>query len=313
MMAGVRPREVIIGAGAGMSVFLLIPVLAAREPVIAWGAPADLSGFLWTVTGALYRDLVFAVPVAELPARALGTVGLLTREIGAAGWLLALWGAWRIWEAGLRWFIVLVAGLASSAIIYTLGYNSRDFVVYLSPVVVVTSILVAAGANWALQALRTLSYGPIAAPLGFAAFIAVVPVLTLALNFGELDSSDDREAAIYAQSAFAVASELGALIVADTDEEVFSLWYQRYVVSPNRGPAIVARGLLPYDWYRDQVRDQVPNLFPEEPMTYDGAVAAIMGSARERSVYVTTDEEHAAPGFGLEPVGPLFRVIPGPE
>ncbi len=312
IVAGVRIREVAVGAGAtaaGMSVFLLLPLLAAREPPIAWGAPVDLSGFLWTVTGAPYRDLLFAVPFGELPARAAGVLGLLTREIGAVGWLLAIWGGWRVWLSGPRWLIVLLGGLASLGLLYTLGYNSRDFVVYLIPVVVVASVFLAVGANWGMEVLRPLPSGSWVSNLALAGVFTMVPVLTFGLNVQELDLSEDGEAARYSSEAIAIASDQNAIVIADTDEEVFSLWYQRYVGDTDGEPFVIARVLLQYEWYRGQVRDQLASIVPAEPTNYEDTIERIIGLASERPIFMTTDNEGAGPGFTLEPAGPLFRVI----
>ena len=313
VMAGVRIRELVVGAGAiamGMSVFLIIPLLAAREPPIAWGAPADLSGFLWTVTGAPYRDLLFAVPFGELPARAAGLAGLLTREIGAVGWLLVVWGGWRAWLLSPRWLIVLLGGLAGLGLLYTLGYNSRDFVVYMIPVVVVASIFLAIGADWGMEVLRSSAAGPLGSNLALAGMFTMVPVLTFGLNFQELDLTQDREAATYSLDAITIASDQNAIVIADTDEEVFALWYQRYVGEPDGRPFIIARVLLQYDWYRGQVRDRLTWAVPAEPTNYESTIERIIGMASERPIFMTTDRAGAGLGFTLEPAGPLFRVFP---
>ncbi len=312
IVAGVRIRDLVVGVGAiavGMSIFLLLPLLAAREPPIAWGAPADLSGFLWTVTGTPYRDLLFAVPFGELPARAAGIVGLLTREIGAVGWLLAIWGGWRVWLSGPRWLIVLLGGLASLGLLYTLGYNSRDFVVYLIPVVVVASVFLAVGANWGMEVLRSLPNGTLLSNLALAGLFTMIPVLTFGLNFQELDLSEDREAETYSLEAIISASDQDAIVIADTDEEVFSLWYQRYVGDTGGRPFIIARVLLQYDWYRGQVRNQLGSIVPDEPTNYENSIERIMGLAPERPIFVTADDGGVGERFTLEPAGPLFRVI----
>jgi len=65
-------------------------------------------------------------------------------------------------------------------------------------------------------------------------------------NYADLDLSDDRTAHAYAAQVFADTSS-EALIIADTDAHIFSLWHFRYVATSEPEAAVVAKGLYQYD------------------------------------------------------------------
>ena len=210
----------------------------------------------------------------------------------------------------LWWLGVLVGIIGGAAIVYALGYSSRDFVVYLIPVLIAASLLVAVGTTWLYRATEQAIRAP--APIVVMALLLIcVSGLSMGRNYHGLDLSNDREAITFAQDAASAIDDADALVLADNDPEVFSHWYHRYVSDPVRSPRVIARYLLQFSWYRDQVRREIPGLLPDEPTDYAAAMRAVLAGRPGRQVYVTSgDAETSAPGYDLEPAGPIFRVIP---
>lgn len=296
----------VLGLALGLSVFALVPVLASRHPPIAWGDPTSLSGFLWTVTGAPYRDLVLGLPLDDAPHRLLTTAGVLARQFGPVGWLLALWGGSVLWRAH-RAFLTVGLLLAVISLVYAVGYRSRDSLLYLLPVVLVGALCLAHGAIALFHA--AVGWRRWAGGVAVVACSAAVPALSLVANFRALDVSRDREAFDYAATASHAAGPDG-LVLGDTDEYVFSLWYHEYVFAPEGSPDVIARTLLQFPWYRNQLRRRYPGLLPGEPLTYDEAVRAVLAVADRRPLYVTFEDPVAAESSDLHPAGPLYRVAP---
>lgn len=297
----------------GLSVFLVLPLLAAGRPPIAWGDPTDLSGFFWTVSGTPYRSIVFGVSSSEIPQRAVGILSLLVRQFGPIGWLLAIWGAYRLWLQRESRQLLLPLGLLSAmSIVYTLGYNSVDFVVYLIPVLLATAVCVAVGTAFLLDLLLTAWRRAWVAPVAFSALLLAVPGLSLVTNYSSLDLSSDREALDYAVSVVQVAGVSPAIVLADSDQHVFSLWYHRYVYAPQASPDVVAGRLLQYRWYRDQLRrDLARDVLPPEPITYQDALDAFLSYAsEEHSVYLTWEPVELLESYEIRTEGPLIQIIP---
>ena len=54
-----------------------------------------------------------------------------------------------------------------------------------------------------------------------------------------------------------------SVILANTDKEVFSLWYAQHILNPEHDIKVIALPLMQYDWYRSQIKLLFPNNIPE--------------------------------------------------
>ena len=52
----------------------------------------------------------------------------------------------------------------------------------------------------------------------------------------------------------------GALLFAQGDRAVFTLWYFQYAVHQRQDLVIIANDLLPFDWYRANLQHTYPEL-----------------------------------------------------
>jgi hypothetical protein len=103
--------------------------------------------------------------------------------------------------------------------------------------------------------------------------------------YPELDASRDLRAEIFGKRVMKSAPK-DAIIFTDTDEETFSLWYFHFALGQRPDLAVIANGLLPFEWYQDGLRSTYPGLnlpvsFPwPENVTADNPTrpACIIGS-----------------------------------
>jgi hypothetical protein len=51
-------------------------------------------------------------------------------------------------------------------------------------------------------------------------------------------------------------------LISQTEETLFSLWYVRYVKSPNRDVVVIAAPLLQFDWYLKDIHRAFPERVP---------------------------------------------------
>jgi len=137
----------------------------------------------------------------------------------------------------------------------------------------------------------------------------LLPIFLFGTNYVPLDLSEDRTAYDYAAQVFAdTPSE--ALIIADTDAHIFSLWYFRYVVATEPEAAVVAKGLYQYDWYRNNLSQHHPQIAipSNNGNPYAQLFALIDGNIPHRPVYLTDSDDEILSRYTHSQVGTLYKL-----
>jgi hypothetical protein len=236
------PRQqwmvVLGGACLGVLPLLLIPVLAAGDSPVVWGDPTTPSGWLWLVSGALYRPNLYSLPPAELLTRLQQALPALLRQFAFIGWLLLPVAFTRSWRTRTMWYL---AATAAGYAAYATVYNSVDHVLYFLPGLLLLTLLLIPG----LRSLRQWS------PL--------LPVLLLTLNLTAM-RVDNSTAVHDAVAALFEQTPANAVLLTSEDVNIFTLWYYQHVEGLRPDVVVVDRNLMGFDWYRQRLGYQSPKL-----------------------------------------------------
>jgi len=306
----------IIGAFVlGLAVYVYLPLAAARQPPVNWGDPRTWDRFWWLVSGQLYREAIFGLPLAYLPGRLSAWGHLLREQFGWWGWALALVGLWRLSRRDLPALGFSLYVFAAYSV-YGLTYDRADSYVYLLPACLMSAFWLGKGLvtlletslRWAQEAVIPRA-SPVASLLVAPLLVAALPLLPLLGNFAAHDLRQEREAADYATAALA-AAEPGALIVSGGDRTTFALWYRCYALGERPDVTVANGSLWSFDWYRHTLAVHHPVVALPDGKTPPDLPELIRASLRERPVYVTGDARDMAGGYRLEAAGPLYRLWP---
>lgn len=251
----------VLGFLIGLLVWLYLPLRAGRGGV-TWGRPATLDGFWWMVSGALYRDYLFALPLSALGGRLAAWTETWRGAVGLSGAGLATLGV--VWLAG-RWRSWLVVTGLSFALVnlYALGYNTADSVVYLAAACVFVSIWLGVGlAKLLTRVQRWGRKDPWSALLMLTLALAT-PAWVLVRNGAALNLSGDRNVQRFCQAVDREAPPR-AILLSTTDRQTFSLWYCRQVQGLRPDVAVVDEGLMAFEWYRDRLQQTQPDLWSNQ-------------------------------------------------
>ena len=266
------------GLALGLATYAYLPWAASRVPPINWGGPNTPEGFAWLASGALYRDLVFGVPLAYLPGRVAAWGEEAGRQLGGGVWgaLIALLGLWHLERVNRAWWwTTLLIVLAYSA--YAIGYNAGDSSVYLIPVWAVACLWFAQGVAWIAQRLAAWR-GQRWAAVGLIVLALGLPLIAAAWHWPQMDLSRDRAARDFVDAALATAAP-GAVILVGGDEPTFALWYARYGLQRRPDLTPINVHLYDYPWYQASLLQHHPVLAAAAP-EWDAAAA---GRFRGRS------------------------------
>jgi hypothetical protein len=300
----------------GLCVYFYLPLRASHNPPINWGDASTLEGFVWTVSAVPYRDMAFGLPLAQFPDRLMEWGDLLLRQFNVVGLFLGILGAWRLRIANSH-LLVFTGLLFLSYNAYSLMYHTSDSRVYLLPAFLVFSLWMAVGLHWliyeAAESVDLRRVLPISPTLAIATIVFIsVPGLQLLINFQGVSLREDRETLTYAQDIFQRV-EHNAIIIADTEKEMFSLWYYSYVIEEGNGPTVLSTRLMQFDWYTIGQRERYPEIVPADTTgNYKSRLNHIIDhNLGTRPVYITTGSGFLLDDFeGLvEEGGDLYRLV----
>jgi hypothetical protein len=80
------------GVAGGLSLYLSLPVRAYFNPPINWGNASALDGFFWLISGQLYRQYLFSLPLADVFQRLRAFAGFLFDQYTWLGVLFGIYG-----------------------------------------------------------------------------------------------------------------------------------------------------------------------------------------------------------------------------
>ena len=298
----------------GLSVYIYLPISASENPAINWGDAATLEGFIWTVTAVPYRGLAFGLPLTDIPGRLVEWADVLVSQFNALGLLLGILGVWRLRVSRLP-LLIFCALLFLPSIIFSIMYRAEGASVYMIPAFMILALWIGVGFYWLMNVFSS-SAAPglkrlVSSPRTlFLVALLVVPGLNLLLNYGNISLRGDDETLAYAREVFRVL-EPNSVVMAETDGELFSLWYYSLVEEEGRGPTVISTRLSQFDWYLRGQHKRYPDVVPAEITgDYDSRLIQIVEFNLEmRPVYITTGADSLLTHFEGSEEGDLYRLL----
>lgn len=252
------------GFVAGLAPFLLLPLLAQSGSPVIWGRPDTLSGWWWLVSGQIYRANLFTTPAAVLVPRLREWAVVLPGQFLWAGFVMIGAGVVKaaIAHEAARHVRLPITVLATAVfyLVYALGYNTPDAIIYTLPALLLCAMLLGLG-------LRHVG-----------AWALALPLCLLLLNFQAQNLQ--REGLVVRPLAQQLLQQAptNALLLSADEATTFTLWYFHYVERERPDIVVVDTNLFAFDWYRDRLRAQYPGLFvpiaDDLPAFYAGNEAA---------------------------------------
>jgi hypothetical protein len=270
-----------LGVACGLSLYLSLPVRAYFDPPINWGDASTLDGFFWLITGQLYRQYPFSLPLVDVIQRLRAFGGLLVEQYT---WLGALLGIYGLISYPSRRKLIPTLWMGTIFLLFAIFYGSVDSQVNLLPVWLAFAVWLAYG----LQDLLVLLPDRYKLQVSVAGLLFVALMIRIPFLLSSVDASDDFRARDFINRAVQVIPQ-NSLVFVDGDAQIFSLWYVQFALNQRADMAIVAEGLLPYGWYRENLQDTYPNLqVPQRDNLQPSDLAA--ANPRRTICYISQDE-----------------------
>ncbi len=275
------------------------------------------------LTARPYQEYVFGVATGTLPDRALDWTQLVFVQFNPLGLFIGLMAVGPLRTLAPRFFYPSLASMLVLSI-YSITYATFDFQVLMVPAFFVFAVWLGVGFFWLVSTsvrdfasqgeddsrwLDRITAAHQAAALSVLAF-ALLPVLSLVFNYGSQDRSGDRGASENAAEIMAAVPD-GSVVLSHSEQNVFSLWYMRYVETPERDVAVIATPLLQFDWYLDDIRRMFPDRIPTiaaTPDLSDAMRSIAQHNVGKAGVYSTFKPAALTERFELEQQGRVYEV-----
>jgi hypothetical protein len=137
----------VLAAALGASVYLVLPMRSAQEPLLDWGSPDTWESFVRHVSGAQYRVWMFSS--GEGVQR---NAGELAAGLKRFSWPLLVLAAAGLWHARrTAGFAAGSAAMFALSAAYPLGYTIHDIETYFLPAFLVAAVWIGTGTAWVAE------------------------------------------------------------------------------------------------------------------------------------------------------------------
>ncbi len=244
----------VIWMAVGLLVYLTLPLRALSHPPVNWGNPVTLNGFVWLVSGKLYQGLVLNLGFSSILARGQTVVTLFLEQFGIIGITIGLIGLIVFYRpTRLNYFMFWIVIIYSA---FAVGYATTDSFMYLIPVFLCFAIWIGVGLG-RLMEVSSRRFRIIGSLVGL---VFILIIFTQAWKvWPQVDASHDQRAESFGKNVLSLAPNR-AIVFAQGDEAVFTMWYFQYALRTRPDLAIVSTDLLQFNWYLQTLHFTYPDL-----------------------------------------------------
>jgi len=317
----------------GLSLYLYLPVRAARMPTFNWGDPVTVDSFFSHIGGKQYTVWIFSS--AETAWRQLGYfLTTLGSEFGYTGVLFALIGLPSLYRVDKRFCIASVL-LFLTCVGYAINYDIHDIDSYFLLAYVVVALWAGFGIARALLWMHRHRWKK-QLSLGIVVALSLAP---LVFHVSDLDQSANHLVDDYTHNMFRSLEPDALVLSYQWDYWVSASYYYQTVEALRPDVTVVDKELLRRSWYLKELEQRVPwlikrsrsevDLFsrelarfehglPYDPeliqRRFEEMILSFFHHNGDRPLYVTAEiEPGLTRGYERVPSGLAFRVVePGP-
>ena len=266
----------LLGFVLGLTPLLALPWLARPASPIVWGQPNTVGGWWWLVSGQIYRANLFALSLPDLTQRLADWGQLLAVQFSWLGLPLIAWGQKHVISTSLRGEIpyplptptgflgrprndmgtIFLLSLLTAVLtlIHALTYATPDAHVLLLPTLLLLTFPLAAG----MEGISRQGAKAQRKSVSFASLRLCVPLFLLAAHI--VQPPAEPISLRPAVGEIFTHAPANAVLLTPGDATIFTLWYFQHAERQRPDLLLVDSNLFAFDWYRQRLADQHPQL-----------------------------------------------------
>ncbi len=251
--------------------YLLLPIRANLQPLIAWGTPTTWGDFWRQVTAQSYQGLFSTANLGNHITDAFTyTANQFTLGLGILLLVPLIAGLVYLWrtDGGL---LAASALIAFVAVVVALNYNIREIATYYVPFYMImlwwVGLGVAQGLLWA-RALFPAAADLLRQPATALFAGALLPLIAVVINAGAAGHANNATAELYVRNAFKNFSP-NALVLTNYWDFTSTSFYYQHVLDERPDVVIIDKSLLRQPFYLDYLERNYPDVVSKnaEPFT----------------------------------------------
>jgi hypothetical protein len=220
----------------GISPYMFLVLRAKAGPLLAWGNPSDLGGFIRHVTGKQYQVWMFSQSSGEVLRNAGRGAALLARSFVYVLVPVVFYGAVLLFRQRRRLAIGLTVSVVA-AFAYAVNYSIPDIESYYLPCLVALAVFGMVGLDGLARRVGKWRH---------AAWLA--GILALLLNFRVAGKQGDHVAYDAAMNTL-LSAEPNATIITDWWDVYSPMFYLQHVEHVRPDVCVIDKELVRRSWY----------------------------------------------------------------
>lgn len=297
----------------GLSIYLYLPIRSLNNPLLSWGDSESISGSASSVFALeSLKNLNFDF-FSNIGENVFGMIYLFYDQLTLVCFLISLLGMIFLAKYGkkiLIFLLLLIIGNCASVIFMTTEFISTnpDLHGYLLSSLFSLALFYGLGIFFIIDGIRNDS--SIIRHSSFVIFL-LFSFIPLSKHFGYANLSNNRIAHNYGYNTIHHLDSNSVLFV-DNVNLGFILREFQYGEGTRRDVKIIERGLLSFDWYADQKRNELKDLLSGIPdrLSGDALFYAILKKCLDRNIPTYMEFTEGDSGFvnHLIPSGYVFKL-----
>jgi hypothetical protein len=252
--------------GIGLLIYLTLPLRALSKPPVNWGYPSTPGRLWWLVSGKLYQEQLTASSLSMIWERLRAIAAIFLDHFGLVGLTVGLAGLIIFFKSTrLKFSTIWIAGAFSA---FAIIYGTQDAFMYLIPAVLCFAIWIGFGSGKLMETIPGRFRGM---PVAAGSILLLVLFIQAGLHWKQVDAASDTRAESFSQDVLSIAPP-DAIVFAQGDQAIFSLWYYQYSLHSRPDLDIIAPDLLQFDWYTRVLKDTYPSLIIPTPFPFASTV-----------------------------------------
>ncbi|MFH1563987.1 MAG: DUF2723 domain-containing protein [Nitrospirota bacterium] len=245
----------------GLIPYIYLPIRGFQSPLIDWGNPVTLENFFRLITGKIYKETMFSIPLPQLLETIKHHLWLLTQQFTPYFGILSLFGIFILYKRSLK--LLIFFGLIFFVnTCYSLGFQKvifglLDHECYHLPSYIVLTILMGFGMAGIIEYLK---FKQVKSYISWV--VLLFPVIVCANHHYQSDMSRYYFARDYGKNILNQLPE-NSILFNQVDYNVFPLWYLQYVEKQKIDVPVFTVLFLTRDWFVERLL----KLYPEIKVT----------------------------------------------
>lgn len=243
-----------LGVVIGLLSYAILPLRAAAKPPVNWGNVVTADRFLWLISGKLYQAELLQIDLPTTWTHVQAWAGVMLQSVGVPGLAIALLGLVVFFVPSRLHILTLYVAAGFS--VFSTQYQVVDSYVYLLPVLLSFAIWIGLGAARGIESASE-RWNDAGVTIGVLclAYFAVLGYRA----WSQVDAAHDWRAETFGWQVMN-AAPANAILFAQDDQAIFGLWYFQYALKQRPDLTVIATDLLPFDWYRQGLRQLHPEV-----------------------------------------------------